>query len=350
MSYSVINATRSFIQGRFNTWLKKRIPAAKQHALSNKNIFIFPTRFGFSYLFFVFVLFLLATNYQNNIIMLLSYLLASLFISVMMTSFFNLSGLNVNVNSLKPSEGFVKQLIYFSVNISSNSVSSSKRFNAPRRFSLNFTFDSVEPFKSKSANPICIPLLSNTIIKVDVPCLANNRGLLYPGRLKISSEYCFGLFTTWTHLDFDFQGIVFPKPKEINSAHPSLLSSQENDESLKESVMNNSLAQKGSDEFYEFKNYVQGEAVSRIAWKQLAKGQGKLTKHYQKSQQQACWLTLSNMPANTLEIKLEMMCFLILEYENAGIEYGVDLGNIKINPSYGMQHQQECLTALALHY
>lgn len=340
----MIEAARTLIQSRFNTWLKKRIPAAKQHTLSNKNIFIFPTRFGFSYLFFVFVLFLLATNYQNNIIMLLSYLLASIFISVMMTSFFNLSGLKVNSVTSKASEGFAQQLVYFSVKISS----SSNHVNAMSRHSLTFTFDSFEPLIGTT--PICIPLLENKDIQVDVPCLAKTRGRLFPGRLKISSEYCFGLFKTWTHLDFDFQGIAFPKPKEINSSHPSLLSAQENDESKKESVINNSLAEKGSDEFYEFKNYVQGEAVSRIAWKQLAKGQGKLTKHYQKSQQQACWLTLDNMPTNIIELKLEMMCFLVLEYDKSGIEYGVDLGVKKIFPAQGRQHQHECLSALALHH
>ena len=122
------------INKRFNRWLKRRIPPASQHKLSNRNIFIMPSRFGFVYLIFVVLLFLLATNYQNNAIMLLSYLMASVFITTMMHSFFNLSGIALSAD--KKAAGYANTQIAFPIQISSPN----------KRVNLNFCFDDQQAF------------------------------------------------------------------------------------------------------------------------------------------------------------------------------------------------------------
>ncbi len=306
-------------QGRFNAWLTRRIPAAEQHQLTSRNIFIMPTRFGFAYLFFVLLLFLLATNYQNNIIMLFSYLMASLFITAMMTSFFNLSGLIIKAQD--KSRGHVDQPVNFVVTTTSKQ----------RRFDLNFSFD--------LQNTVQLPLCSPGNNTVKVPYLGKTRGRFSPGRLKLSSEYCFGLFITWTRLDFQCQAVVYPKIKAINGALPAMSADADSNENVTSS-------NKGNDDFYELKNYVLGEPLSRIAWKQLAKGQGKFTKHYQQNQGNLCWLNLQDMPANDIESKLQLLCYIILEYSKTAQQFGLNLGTVKIPPNDGLQHMHECLTAL----
>ena len=349
MNNALINRFSAYFSRRFNRWLSKRIPSATHHTLSNKNIFIFPSAFGFSYLFFVLILFLLATNYQNNIIMLLSYVLASLFVSAMLKSFYNLSGLTIKVSTTKPSYGYSQQLIYFPLIISAASTTQTKRIDSYQRYALNLSF------AAKNKNQVTITDLSTEHIaelsdhdlSVNIPFFANKRGYLSPGRLKISSEYCFGLFTTWTHLDFDFKAIAYPHPKQVTGPLSSYFSTETNEELSEDILLNKQTVNEGNDDFYELKNYKEGEPLSRIAWKQYAKGQGKLTKHYQDNQGQPCWLILANMPSTALEVKLEIMCFLILEYDRAGNDYGIDLGTIKIAPSQGSRHQQQCLIALA---
>jgi hypothetical protein len=93
--YPTKKTLKSYFNKRFDHWLSRRVPSSFEHLLTSRNIFIMPTKFGFSYLFFVVLLFLLGTNYQNNTILLLSYLLASLFITVMLHSFFNLARLKI---------------------------------------------------------------------------------------------------------------------------------------------------------------------------------------------------------------------------------------------------------------
>ena len=113
----------------FDRWLKRRMPAASVQKLSSKNIFIFPTKFGFIYLLFILLLFLFGTNYQNNVIILLSYVMASLFITCMLHSFFNLSGLTFVLDG--EHIGFAEQKMLVPIAV----ITSKERFDLSLEFS-----------------------------------------------------------------------------------------------------------------------------------------------------------------------------------------------------------------------
>lgn len=319
-----------FFHHRFDKWLLKRIPASEQHQLTQNNIFIFPSAFGFSYLMLIVVLFLLATNYQNNIIMLFSYIMASLFLTVMMTSFFNMSGLIIKAKN--KTEGFAGQLVFFDIELST-------KFN---RYDLTFSFDDKNKQISAQSSNTHLSCIETGLHKTKITFYSDKRGRIRPGRLKISSEYCFGLFITWTQLDFDFQGIIYPKIRHYNGPLPKLTAQIESNDS--NAVRTES---KGDDDFYELKNFIIGEPLSRVAWKQLAKGQGKFTKHYRQSEGSLSWLSFQNMPVNGVEAKLELLCFFIVEFSKTGRSFGLDLGEYKISPAVGRHHKHQCLTALA---
>ncbi|MBL4941490.1 MAG: DUF58 domain-containing protein [Colwellia sp.] len=324
--------TKTLLKKHVNRWLSRRVPSNFRHKLSNRNIFIMPTRFGFAYLLFDILLFLLGTNYQNNIILLLSYLLASLFITVMMHSFYNFSQLIFSSSAKQFT--FAKQLAYFPINIHVDKA----------RFDLNFHF--VE--QGSLLHTITLERCGSGESKVLLPFLANHRGVFNVGRVKVFSEYSLGLFITWTMLDFSHQLVVFPQQKKFNSNHHYLTGLDEQGTNISQQT---SL---GVDDFDELKNYVAGESPARIAWKQLARGQGKLSKHYQNQQGSLLWLKLTDMPSSDIETKLSFLCFLILEYSSRELEFGLlldlashNLQTVKIMPNCGYQHQQNCLITLA---
>ena len=333
--------TASFIRNRFNRWLSRRVPSNFQHKLSSRNIFIMPTRFGFAYLFFDVLLFLLGTNYQNNIILLLSYLLASLFITVMLHSFYNFSQLTFTSSARQFS--FAQQSASFPVNIIAKKI----------HFDLNFHFSQQSNLSKKVKLEQCDLGESEVLL----PVLALTRGIPLLGRIKVSSEYPLGLFITWAMLDFSHQQVVFPKPKRLRG-NQNYLSGLDGSE---DNSTTHGYTSVGIDDFSELKNYVVGESQARIAWKQLARGQGKLSKHYQNQQGSLHWLKLSDMPSANLETKLSFLCFLVLDYSKRGHDFGLllDIGLIegmntekgrkavKIRPSSGYQHRQNCLIALA---
>ena len=315
------SSVNRFIKRQFNRWLKRRIPSAPQHKLSNRNIFIMPSRLGFTYLTFVVLLFLLATNYQNNIIMLLSYLMASLFITTMMHSFFNLSGIELSAD--KKAAGYAKKRILFPIKI----------LSANKRLDLHFCFDGQQASHLSQCD--------QGEQTVYVSCHYQNRGIYYPGRLKVWSEYSLGLFITWTRIDFGNQCSVYPQALPLKNSQRNFSGA------IKENsfVENN---KPGIDDFFELKTHIPGEPPSRIAWKQFARGQGRLTKHYHGQQGKSCWLKITDMPNQGLEKQLQFLCFLINEYNHAGQIFGLDLGEDKIMPAQGEHHLKQCLMALAI--
>jgi uncharacterized protein (DUF58 family) len=331
---------KAFIHKRFDRWLSKRVPSSFKHKLSNRNIFIMPTKFGFAYLFFVIIVFLLGTNYQNNTILLLSYLLASLFITVMMHSFYNFSQLTFSSSAKQVT--FADQLASFPINIKAKKT----------HYDLNFHFYTQDR-SAKETGP------QNTLIEqcnkgdtqVLITSLAMKRGVYSLGRVKAFSEYPLGLFITWAMLDFGHQLVVFPESKKLSGNH-DYLSGIDDDNESNQSHFNSAS---GIDDFAELKNYIEGESQARVAWKQLARGQGKLSKHYENQQGSLRWLKLSDMPSVPFETKLSYLCFLIIEMSKSNREFGLLLDfsgvsnklSTKIEPGSGHQHQQNCLTALA---
>jgi len=67
-----------YFHQRLLGWLDNRVPAANEHHLNLNSIFILPSGFGWSFIILSLCLFLLGTNYQNNLMLLLSYLCLSI--------------------------------------------------------------------------------------------------------------------------------------------------------------------------------------------------------------------------------------------------------------------------------
>ncbi|NMP31563.1 DUF58 domain-containing protein [Thalassotalea sp. M1531] len=317
----MLGALKQQVNQRFNQWLIKRVPTAQVFTLSNRNIFIFPTLFGFAYLVIVLLLFLLGTNYQNNVIMLLSYLMASFFVTTMLTAFFNLKGLSLR--SAKTHNGFVGQMLHPSVTL---------QCDKPV-FDINLSYHNSAVSKINTVEDC-----QNAKIALNT----SKRGVLRPGRLKVLSEYPYGLFQVWARLDFDHQFIVFPAPKAIATKQLKALvtSDQEGGANLQET---------SGDEFNELRSFLPGESMARVAWKQLARGQGKFTKHYRHNLGESRYLSLEMLPNVSLERKLEYLSYLVLQYHQLNAQYGLVLTTTKIEINSGDLHRDECLTALAMY-
>lgn len=312
---------KQWFRNRFNKWLSRRIPAANEQKLSNKNIFILPTKFGYGYILSVFTLFLLGTNYQNNLIILMSYLFASVFLTSMLYSFFNLSRLKFVFNSKLTT--YATQTTYIPLSVLSKN----------KRFDVSFVF--VDNEKSYE------PVIEAGESVINIPYKALIRGVNNPGRLKISSEYVLGLFISWTHLDFDCEVVTYPAKKVFNHIkHDSFEDHAE---------LNGNRIIEGGDDFGELREYKTGESNAQIAWKQLARGQGWLTKTTQQELGNTVWLSLQHLPTAPIETKLEMLCFLALDHHKNNTPFGLALDSKQIEPSTGSQHIKQCLEALALY-
>lgn len=290
-----------------------------------------PTRFGAAFCFFTLLLFLLGTNYQNNIIILISYLLVSFFIVVLHHSFFNLSGLKfAATNSV---QGFAGRQLLLPLTVSSQK----------SRYNLYFSFtQDIDESNSKT-----ILELASGDNDIQVPFYAQQRGQFPLPRMLIKSEYGFGLFRTWTRLDFAQQVTVFPEP--VIYAWQSQQQGAQAAE-LNETLENHQASfQVGHDEFYQLQQYQQGEPFSRVAWKQVARGQGWHSKQFQQALSNKLQLDFNSLPDVTLEQKLSLLSYAINDCSQQQIAFSLILPNQEFPYQHSPEHTQHCLTALACY-
>ena len=339
---------KSALNLRFNSWLARRIPKHSQQIINHRNIFIIPTRFGAGLMVFMLLLFLLGTNYQNNVIILISYLLVSFFVVVLLHSFFNLSGLKFQANSAL--QGFVGDQVYFPLNVSSKK----------ERFNISFSFDQVlndvnssevdnilsanESYNNQP-NEVTLTEVAKGDNNIRVPYRICKRGEYSLGRLLIISEFGFGLFKTWTRLDFAQHVTAFPKPVANVWLDKEQSVAGEDVENKTQSYQDS--FQPGQDEFHQLQHYKLGEPLSRVAWKHVARGQGWFTKQYQQALSGKLQLDFSQLPAGTIEQRLSWLSYAVKDCSEKQIPFSLTLAEHTVEFDHSAQHTLKCLAALA---
>ena len=318
---SFVATIKQAIYSQFDAFLTQRIPTAREKTLDNRSIFIFPSKYGFAYIFLTILVFLLGTNYQNNVIILFAYLLASFFISTMLLSYFNLKGLTFKCGA--DPKFFAEQQAELSLKI----IAPKTSFNIYSAFP-NESITLTEQVKGEQS------------IKISIPNL--ERGIHTLGRVKVWSQHGFGLFTTWSWLDFGATAVVYPKVRPI----PNHLLARTNQSKVGAQSGTNQFKE-GKEEFHELREYRQGESLSHVSWKHLARGQGKLTKHYHEPISQDLWLTLDSVSGKNLEEKLSYLCYLVTQSTQQNLRFGFILAITRIEPNSGLVHSEQCLLALA---
>lgn len=335
---------RAFMHKRIDSWLTRRIPQDNEQRINHRNIFIIPTRFGASFLFFILLLFLLGTNYQNNVIILISYFLVSFFVVTLLHSFFNLSGLKFQAkNSI---QGFVDTQLYFPLIITSKK----------SRFNIRFSFEQStawlkkkdkEQVNENNSAEIAVVQLALGESEIQVPYRVYQRGQYSLGRMLIASEYGFGLFRAWTRLDFAQQVTAYPKP--ITYLWSDTQQSVAGDEVKDKVESYQDSFQPGQDEFNQLRPYQLGESLSRVSWKHVARGQGWFTKQYQQALAGKLQLNFEYLPAGTLEQRLSWLSYAIKDCSNKQIAFSLKLPDQELAYDNSSQHTLQCLTALACY-
>ena len=105
----------------------------------------------------------------------------------------------------------------------------------------------------------------------------------------------------------------------------------------------------GSDDFYGFRDYRQGDSPRQIHWKGLARGQGVQTKQYGAYASRSVWLDWEMFPGLGVEQRLSHLCYWALEFDRQAEEYGLRLPGLAIEPGLGERHRDGVLQALALY-
>jgi uncharacterized protein (DUF58 family) len=319
-------AIKKKLSTRFLTWLDKRIPAKRQHTLDLNSIFILPTTFGWAFITMSLSLFLLGTNYQNNIMLLMSYLLVSIMLLALFYTHRNMAQLTLSAAPVPP-------------------------FHANDAGATAIKIDShQQPVKHHASGLLHAKWINTTAqhchnlttesSRFLLPITLKERGEHRLSRVTFMCEYPLGLYKCWTHLDFDLTALVYPTPTRgmaniVAMAH---------DDDVKDEASLRKTSQ-GNSDFHTLADYEQGQPLNRVVWKQVAKSGKWVLKTFDEQDHTQHYLSINNNIET--EKALSILTFHVLEMDTRGVPYGIDYKSIHITPACGLQHKTDCLTALA---
>ena len=312
---------RNFFQQRFQNWLSRRIPPARNLVLNLRNIFIIPNQQGLGFALLLVLMFVGAINYEINLAFALVFLLSSLFVLTIFYTFRNLSGLHVC--------GRAATSVFAGENAELRVILN----RHGRRFyeSMDLSFAAS---KTVQAN-----LIEDHEQRLSLYVPTHQRGAFSPGRLRIESCFPFGICRAWSLLDLDINCLVYPQPVACELVFLNDSAAQSGKTNINQ----------GSEDFYSLREYQHGDSLKHVAWKKLAKGQGMYTKQYASHADDKIWLNCEMFSGMDGEARLSRLCYCVLNLDAAGKEYGLSLPDLKIAPGRGNQHYHKVLKSLALY-
>ncbi len=309
---------KRFLSGRFNKVEKAAIHKIK---LNHRCIFILPSTRGLGFVVLIFVLFLIAFVYNNNLAYYLTFLLASVFFITILHTFKSLSGLVLSNGHNYPA--FAGEAAGFDILIDNK--------DRDQRLNLLISLD----------NDLKFALGPNEKKRLTLYSATGKRGWHDMATVTLSSSYPLGLFRAWSPLRFSAKTLVYPKPNENELPFPEADGNQAQEQQR-------ATRKKGNDDFYGLNEYQPGDSIKQIHWKAFAKGQGLFSKQYGGDPLTELWLSYDQTPGENVEERLSHLCRWIIDAEKAGIAYGLIIPGVQFQPAHGKVHYEKCLAALAL--
>ncbi len=316
------NQIKEKIRSSYQSWLNKRLPASRAIKLTQKRIFIIPNKIGLLYIILIGLVFVTGVNYQNNLIFSLSVLLVSIFITAIVSTYQNLSGLVIT-------SGHVNAVFAGKTTELNIRLEHSGRKN---KQGLWLGFD------RQNAESV---LVGAGHSHLTINYKPTDRGYFNVPRLTLFSRYPLGILTCWTWLRLKFDGVVYPQP--VFTPYQYVGETQQGDEA------SDSIITAGIDDFHGFKNYQAGDSLKHVAWRQFAKSGVLLTKEFEQAQAQGHWLDWSALPGISVEARLKILCGWVVRSFEEDREFGLILPNQKIALGRGDVHRDICLKALAVY-
>ena len=318
---------RNRARQRWSRWLDQRIPLSRSVELGHRSIFIVPTSTGLIFTVLLLVLLVTAINYQNSLIYGVCFWLFSMAMGGMYFTFRNLKGLTLSAREAVPC--FAGEAVDIPVRLDA----------APKRSHLALWMNYPDP---EDDNPPKVISVANGIeTEVLLGFRTHQRGRLRPGRLKLETRFPLGLYRAWSYVDLEVGSLVYPTPEYT----PYIFATGDDDQGDLEGA---TLDASGDQDFRGLRPYQPGDSLKQIAWKQMARGKGLVSKDFDSDQGASCWLDWSNLGGD-IETRLSRMCGWILNAHEEGLLYGVRMPGLTAAPEHSETHLRRCLQHLALY-
>ena len=318
-----------FVRGRFQRWWQSRIPYRDTTTLHQRNVYILPTRPGFTLAATILVLLVASINYQLNLGYLLTFLLAGSAVVGMHVCHGTLRGLTMNL--IAPDAQFVGASAVIGINLVSDRRSI--------RHGIGLSLLNAGPGAKSEKHWVWADVPAQGSCTVHVAFKPDKRGLHRVPTLTAETRFPLGTFRVWTVWRPAAQVLVYPAPE----AYPPPLPPGEPRSGGAASAQIHSTG-----EYDGVRAYRRGDPLKLVVWKKVAKADELVSRDAQQVQRFELWLDLAHCGTSDAEHKLSRLCAWVLAAHAQGVDYGLRLPGLEIKPGSGEAHKKRCLEALAL--
>lgn len=284
--------------------------------LHRRRLYILPSRLGWVFAAMLLALLLGSVNYETSLGFGATFLLAGLGVTGMIRTYRNLLGVALRFGPA--AAAFAGDPVRFPLSVDGGRL---------ERWALHV-----------GGAPIHVPA-DAPAGQTHLVVTAQRRGRLRPGRVTIETQWPLGLFRVWSWVHPRIEAIVYPRPVDHGRTLPD----------LRTGGQGGARARTGDEDFAGLREYHPGDSPRRIAWKTFARRDDLHTKLFETEaagDRVFDWFELGMLAP---EARLEQLARWVLDAEQRGEAYALNLPGVTLDAGRGAEHRARCLEALALH-
>ena len=332
MNALTLNPFRLVRRG-FQQWWQSRLPLTDCVVLTQRNVYILPTRPGLMLALTLMILLVASINYQLNLGYLLTFLLAGSALTGMHVCHGTLRGLAMNL--LAPPAQFSGAPAVFDIKLTNSRRSVRHGIGV----SVLASPDGPNKFHWAWTN---VPAQGSATVQIAFT--PNRRGQHRLPTLTAETRFPLGTFRVWTIWRPAAQMLVYPAPEQ----HPPPLPPGE----PRSGGAAAAARWQSAGEFDGVRAYRRGDPLKLVMWKKAAKadeqGNGLVVRDTQQAQRHELWLDFVQAGSVGTEARLSRLCAWVLQADRLDLSYGLRLPGLQVKPGSGEAHKRQCLEALAL--
>lgn len=310
---------------RIGLWIN----ASRRHGpgdkvLTQRHIYILPSKAGLLYATVLFAMLFASMNYQLSMGYALTFLLAGIAIVSIFHTFRNLSGLTLRGGRVEAVH--CGQIAEFTVMIGNPT---KLERHAIRLFCEGMSTEAV----------VDVGNAAEQLVSIAVPTA--RRGWLDIPRLKIYTRFPIGVWCAWAYWQPAMRVLVLPTPESPPAMMPeySAFASEGDGKG------------KGEDDVAAIRPYQVGDSMRRIAWKAVARTatDDLLTKQFDGGDRGELLFDWRMLPSHLdTEARLSRLTRWVVDADSAGTRYALNIPGFEAPLDHSPEHRARCLEALAL--
>jgi len=299
--------------------LAKRGPMTPPFELEYRHIFVLPTVFGWGFGLMLIFMALGGLNFNNNMALMLVFLLGTIAQLTTLIAYRNLSGLKIE--SVYSEPVFCGETAHFRVFVSNG--------DERQRFAVQAGFKKPQD---------CTDFKLNTCESLHLKRPTVTRGWLEMPSFRLETRFPLGFFKAWSWIFPQTRCLVYPSPARNAPPLP------------KTGHGHAGRATKGDgDQVHGLRKYQPGDSIQRVAWRASARHDELYSLEMETPREEACELDWNLLKGVDVETRLSILTAWVVSADHKQLSYSLVLPQEQVPIGAGVDQRMKCLKLLALY-